>query len=326
MDTNGNWICCSDSSPAFEITGTTYDLTMAVDPLGGGSTDPSVGLHSYPESTVVDIEAIAETGYVFDHWSGAVSGSANPTTVTMDADQAVTAHFVAEPTSGVVTQDGAFSTANDDGVSSVSFAHTLGTGADRLLMVGVSWNSLSTATTISSVTFTPDGGGDPESLTPVITQQPTGQMRYSAIYSLLPDSVALGSGATGMVTVTFSASISNGLVAGAVNFQGVDQTTPLGTAVGAASTNNTTQLPLVTLTGLSGNELVFDNVFMGGTDSSQTIAPVSDQTELWNAFNPNTRGSASFEQAAASSVTMDWDAASNGWWAITAVPIVPALH
>ena len=113
-------------------------------------------------------------------------------------------------------------------------------------------------------------------------------------------------------------------MAGAVNFQGVDQTTPLGTAVGAASTNNTTQLPLVTLTGLSGNELVFDNVFMGGTDSGQTIAPVSDQTELWNAFNPNTRGSASFEQAASSTVTMDWDAASNGWWAITAVPIVPA--
>ena len=241
----------------------------------------------------------------------------------MDADQAVTAHFVAEPTPGVVTQDGAYSTANGDEVGSISFAHTLGTGADRLLMVGVSWNSLSTATTISSVTFTPDGGGDAESLTPVITQQPSGQMRYSAIYSLLPDA-SLASGATGTVTVTFSASISNGIVAGAVNFQGVDQTTPLGTAVGAASTNNTTQLPLVALTGLSGDELVFDNVFMGGTDSGQTIAPVSDQTELWNAFNPNTRGSASFEQAASSTVTMDWDAASNGWWAITAVPIVPA--
>jgi len=35
----------------------TYTLTMAVNPVGGGTTDPAVGAHVYSEGTVVDISA-----------------------------------------------------------------------------------------------------------------------------------------------------------------------------------------------------------------------------------------------------------------------------
>ena len=43
----------------------THDLTMAVDPTGGGTTDPAVGVHTYTENTVVNITATPALGYAF---------------------------------------------------------------------------------------------------------------------------------------------------------------------------------------------------------------------------------------------------------------------
>ena len=71
---------------------TTYDLTMAVYPAEGGTTDPVVGVHNYPENEVVTITATPATGNVFDHWSGACTGSGT-CQVTMDAAKTVTATF-----------------------------------------------------------------------------------------------------------------------------------------------------------------------------------------------------------------------------------------
>ena len=72
--------------------GTTHELTMSVDPTGGGTTNPSVGTHVYVEDAVVNITATPNSGYQFDHWSGACSGSGT-CQVTMDGDKSVTAHF-----------------------------------------------------------------------------------------------------------------------------------------------------------------------------------------------------------------------------------------
>ena len=72
----------------------TYTLTMAANPTGGGTTNPAVGAHSgYAANQVVSITATAATGYHFVNWSGAVTGSVNPTTVTMNANKTVTANF-----------------------------------------------------------------------------------------------------------------------------------------------------------------------------------------------------------------------------------------
>jgi len=71
-----------------------YTLTMAVNPVGGGTTDPTVGAHEYPEGTVVDISATPNPGYQFLNWTGDVVDPSSPTTtVTMDADKGVTANF-----------------------------------------------------------------------------------------------------------------------------------------------------------------------------------------------------------------------------------------
>ena len=295
----------------------TYVLTTAVSPAGTGTISPASGAHN--EGAVVNVTATPNTGYAFTEWSGACTGTGT-CSVTMDAAKAVTANFT-QSTMGVVTQDGAASSGTANSTNTVSFAHTTGAGADRLLLVGVSWNCGTTDRTISSVTFTPSGGGDAITLAEVLTQpgeNSSGDPRYSAIYSLLNPP----SGQAGTVTVTFSGSVSNGIVAGAANFAGVNQTDPLGTPDGDTSTSGSA--PTVTLIGLSGNELVFDNVFQGGSSSSQTLTPAAGQTQLWTGFAGNARGSASTEQAAGSSVTMSWTAISASVWAIAAVPINPA--
>jgi uncharacterized repeat protein (TIGR02543 family) len=70
----------------------THDLTIAVDPAEGGTTNPTVGVHSFVEDRVVNVTATPAAGYIFDHWSGDCTGSGD-CQVTMDSDQSVTAHF-----------------------------------------------------------------------------------------------------------------------------------------------------------------------------------------------------------------------------------------
>ena len=116
-----------------------------------------------------------------------------------------------------VVKDGTATNAAGVTVSSLSWSHTTGTGTDRLLLVGVSWNCGTTDRTISSVTFTPSGGSALTlSLVKLQLTDTTSAPRYSAVYKLVapPQNVA------GTVAVTFSGSVSNGIVAGAANFAG----------------------------------------------------------------------------------------------------------
>ena len=288
------------------FSGTTWDLTMAND--GNGTTTPAEGVHTYAEGNVVNITATPSVGYVFDSWTG--DADCADGSVTMDADKTCTANFVQGTN---VIPEGTVSTNTADDVSSIAIGHTTGTGADRLMLVGVSWNCGTNDRSITSVTF------DGTPLNEVITQQTGSEFRYSAIYSLMNPP----SGVSGTVTVTFSDSVSNGIVAGIANFAGVNQTSPLGTPGGAGMGSND-DAANVTLTGLSGNELVFDNVFQGASGESQTLTAGADQTPLWTGFSGNARASASTEQATGGSVTMSWTASSASYWAIAAVPINPA--
>jgi PKD repeat protein len=71
----------------------TYDLTIAVD--GFGSTDPVPGIYPYDAGTDVPVTAIPDDGWMLGHWllDGVNVGDANPYTVTMDSDHALTAVF-----------------------------------------------------------------------------------------------------------------------------------------------------------------------------------------------------------------------------------------
>ena len=305
---------------------TCYDLTLTSGDHGGDpTTDPTFSQActlggTYVEGEVITLTAHPETGYRVASWSGTDDdlSKANTNTLTMPG-QSSTVNVTYEETPPEVSLDGAFSSTSADDVSVVTFPHTTGTGDNRLMLVGLAWNCNTTDRTISSITFTPDGGSA-VGLSEVITQlgYSTSNPRYSAIYSLLNPPMEQD----GTVTITFSGSVSNGIMAGAANFSGVDQTTPFGTAIGA---NDNSITPSVELTGLSGDELVFDNVFLGASSTSYNLTAGAGQTQLWNpAYIANLRSSASIEQATSSSVTMSWNAGTANYWAIAAVPINPA--
>ena len=68
----------------------TYTLTTHAT-HGSITKKPPTG--PYPSGTVVTLTAVPDSWYHFDHWSGALAGATNPTTITMDADKDVTANF-----------------------------------------------------------------------------------------------------------------------------------------------------------------------------------------------------------------------------------------
>lgn len=83
---------------------TTFELTMAVEPVGSGTTNPEVGVSTYAEGTHVTLTAMAATGYLFDYWEGDVENvNSASTSVIMDEDQSVIAHFVEDtPPAGII--------------------------------------------------------------------------------------------------------------------------------------------------------------------------------------------------------------------------------
>jgi len=90
---------CSDAGDADVVA--TYELTMALDPAGGGTATDMSDESPYEAGTVVSIKAEANAGYRFVNWTAAPevvfdSANAAETTFTMpDEAVTVTANFVA---------------------------------------------------------------------------------------------------------------------------------------------------------------------------------------------------------------------------------------
>jgi len=91
----------SDKSVTAYCSVPSYDLTVNVSPGGGGNvtvngTTPT----GYPNTStwnngdVVTLNATAASGYHFVNWTGNLTGSTNPTNITMNSDKNVTANFV----------------------------------------------------------------------------------------------------------------------------------------------------------------------------------------------------------------------------------------
>ncbi len=71
-------------------------LTMQVDPLGGGTTIPAPGTQAVALDSVVALKAAPNAGFSFTGWSQNVTSPGQPsTTVVMNTSQTVTATFAA---------------------------------------------------------------------------------------------------------------------------------------------------------------------------------------------------------------------------------------
>ena len=70
-----------------------YNLGIAITPVGAGTValNPAGGIYS--SGTQVTLTANPNSGYSFSNWSGSVTGTTNPVTITMNAGKSVTATF-----------------------------------------------------------------------------------------------------------------------------------------------------------------------------------------------------------------------------------------
>ncbi len=80
-----------------------YDLNVAV--TGSGQVTPNSG--TYTEGTQVQLTATPDSGWNFTGWSGDLSGTTNPATISMSSDKNITAVFIKdlppiEPPSGFI--------------------------------------------------------------------------------------------------------------------------------------------------------------------------------------------------------------------------------
>ena len=68
-----------------------YTLNVAVAGMGSVTKNPDQSIYS--SGTSVQLTVIADTGWTFAGWSGGLSGSTNPVTITMDDNKSITATF-----------------------------------------------------------------------------------------------------------------------------------------------------------------------------------------------------------------------------------------
>jgi len=70
--------------------------TLTITTTAGGTTDPSPGTHTYAAGSSVEVTAIPDTYYTFDHWEldGLDVGSVNPYSVLMDDNHTLHTIFV----------------------------------------------------------------------------------------------------------------------------------------------------------------------------------------------------------------------------------------
>jgi hypothetical protein len=66
-------------------------LTVSVTPTNGGTVSPPS--NSYEKGSNVSLVATPTGEYLFKQWQGSISGTSNPTSITMDADKSVTGVF-----------------------------------------------------------------------------------------------------------------------------------------------------------------------------------------------------------------------------------------
>ncbi|GAC1603610.1 MAG: hypothetical protein NVS3B29_08400 [Candidatus Saccharimonadales bacterium] len=188
----------------------------------------------------------------------------------------------APASAGTLSVDASSSSNTANTATSLTWSHTVGAGAN-LLMVGFSYN----AGTISSVTY--NGVA--------MTQKSTvtNGTSITAMYYLV-------SPATGANNVVITLGSANSIIGGATSFIGADTVTPLGPAVttGLSNTNTITSGAVTSAAG----EIVFDSL---GVALDVTASPGAGQTQGWFIHNPTAGDSGGGStKAGASSVTTSW--------------------
>ena len=87
------WTSPSEGSCVRVIEDAVTKYSLTIEAGEGGTTSPSPGTYTYNPSSQVQVTAVPNTNYEFVNWTGSISSTQNPVTVTMDSDKTVKANF-----------------------------------------------------------------------------------------------------------------------------------------------------------------------------------------------------------------------------------------
>ena len=211
------------------------------------------------------------------------------------------------PPSGTVTVDAVrtYSTTGTVKTSSATIAHPVSSGANRLLLVGVTfWPGSSQ--TVTSVTW-----NSTEGLT-YIKDISYGTSIRTELWGCFP--VATG---THNVVVNLSAPTTY-LTVGVISFTGVDQSTPYGTPVTATGSSMSASITVAS----ASNEMVL-SVAGAGTNNFN-FTSITGGTQRWNLSAATSTKGASGTASGAASVTISHGLSNTNGWAIIGLAIKPA--
>jgi hypothetical protein len=86
-------IAVAENTPAYDPESQVNYYTITLNNVGKGTITKNPNKTSYVYGDVVTLTATADSGWTFSQWSGWLSGTQNPTTVTMKNNIAITATF-----------------------------------------------------------------------------------------------------------------------------------------------------------------------------------------------------------------------------------------
>lgn len=95
-------VVLTDTSITANFTPDPNVRTVTVTTTGSGSVSKAPDQALYSTGDVVQLTATADAGWVFDSWSGDLTGSQNPADLTVTGDMSVTAVFVDDPNTHTV--------------------------------------------------------------------------------------------------------------------------------------------------------------------------------------------------------------------------------
>jgi hypothetical protein len=206
--------------------------------------------------------------------------------------------FEAQAPQGTITYD-AKSEGTISNDTSQTVSHTVGSGDDRLLVVGVASDTL-----VTSVTF---GGTAMTLLAPATSV--AGIISAEFWYTLAP--------ASGAANIVVTLTQAGNAVIQASSWENIHQSIPFGTVVGATDDTGNDDTPTVAAASVAG-DTVIDCV---AADNGPTITEGAGQTLIDKATVASKATGASSYEAGAASVTMSYTLGANQKWAIAAVPL-----
>jgi uncharacterized repeat protein (TIGR02543 family) len=82
-----------DGNKVVMATFTQNEYTLTTSVVGSGTVTRNPDRATYASGTLVTLTAVPTAGWTFTGWSGDLSGTTNPTTITMNGNKTVTATF-----------------------------------------------------------------------------------------------------------------------------------------------------------------------------------------------------------------------------------------